>query len=35
VYGAYADAAHAAVDSGEVPPSLRDVVKNYFSSLQP
>ena len=35
VYATYADAAHAAVDSGEVPPGLRDVVKNYFSSLQP
>ena len=35
VFSAYADTAHAAVDSGEVPSSLRDVVKNYFSALQP
>jgi hypothetical protein len=35
VYQAYSDAAHAAVASGEVPPSLRDIVKQYFSSLEP
>jgi hypothetical protein len=35
VYSGYADQAYAAVDSGEYPDSLKDVVKNYFTSLQP
>jgi hypothetical protein len=35
VYTAYSDAAYEAVDSGAVPPSLRDIIRSYFSSLEP
>jgi len=35
VYSTYRDAARTAVDSGEVPVDLRDIVKQYFSSLDP
>lgn len=35
VYGNYSDAARTAVDNGEVPADLRDIVRDYFSSLEP
>jgi uncharacterized membrane protein YgaE (UPF0421/DUF939 family) len=35
VYRAYAEAVRSAIASGEVPLSLRDVVRQYFSSLEP
>jgi hypothetical protein len=35
VYADYADAAHSAVESGEVPPNYEDIVKDYFTSLDP
>jgi hypothetical protein len=35
VFAEYADAYRQAIDSGPVPPSLRDVIKQYFSSLEP
>lgn len=35
VFGGYRDSAYSAVDQGDYPPELRDVVKDYFSSLEP
>ncbi len=35
VYGDYADAANQALDSDYVPLGLRDVVRDYFTSLEP
>jgi hypothetical protein len=35
VYGYYNDFAREAIDNGEVPNDLRDVIRDYFSSLQP
>lgn len=35
VYPAYAEAYRQAIERGEVPPALRDVVREYFSSLEP
>ena len=35
VYADYADAASAAVNSGEVPPNYEDIVHDYFTSLDP
>ena len=35
VYSAYSDSAHTAMDSGEIPVDLRDIVRQYFSSLEP
>ena len=35
VYGDYADAANQALDTGYIPLGLRDVVREYFTSLAP
>jgi hypothetical protein len=35
VFPAYRDAAYSAVDQGEYPVELKDVVRDYFSSLEP
>jgi hypothetical protein len=35
VYADYADAADSAVESGDVPTGYEDIVKNYFTSLDP
>lgn len=35
VYGQYAQAADEALQNGEVPVSMRDLVRDYFSSLDP
>ncbi len=35
VFAAYANAYRAAVDGGQVPPQLRDLIRQYFSSLEP
>jgi len=35
VYAAYAQAVRQAIDNGQVPPSLRSIVREYFSSLEP
>ena len=35
VYSDYANAANHALDSGYVPLGLRDVVRDYFTSLEP
>jgi len=35
VFAAYAQVVRQAMDSGQVPPNLRDVVRDYFSSLEP
>lgn len=35
VYPAYAEAYRRAVESGQVPPELRNLVRDYFSSLEP
>jgi hypothetical protein len=35
VFNDYRDNAYSAIDQGDYPPELRDVVKDYFSSLEP
>ncbi len=35
VFADYSDAAYSAIDDGEVPANLADVVKQYFTSLEP
>ncbi len=35
VYPAYSAAAYQAINSGQVPPGLRPLVRDYFSSLEP
>jgi hypothetical protein len=35
VYAEYANAYRQAIDSGQVPPHLRDLIRQYFSSLEP
>jgi hypothetical protein len=35
VYAEYANAYRQAIDSGQVPPQLRDLIRQYFSSLEP
>jgi hypothetical protein len=35
VFAEYANAYRQAIDSGQVPPSLRDLIRQYFSSLEP
>ena len=35
VYGSYAEAYRHAIDSGQVPISFRNLVREYFSSLEP
>ncbi len=35
VFGQYLQAANQAVDSGTIPPSLRDYIKAYFTQLEP
>jgi hypothetical protein len=35
VYQEYSDAVYSAIDSGQVPPNLADLVRDYFSSLEP
>jgi hypothetical protein len=35
VYGNYADSANHALDSGYIPLGMKDVVRDYFSSLDP
>lgn len=35
VFGQYQQAANAALDTGRIPLTLRDVVRGYFSALQP
>lgn len=35
VFAEYANAYRQAIDSGQVPPQLRDLIRQYFSSLEP
>jgi chemotaxis protein histidine kinase CheA len=35
VYGEYLQAANQIVDSGAIPPALRDYIKSYFTQLEP
>jgi hypothetical protein len=35
VYQEYADAYRQAIESGQVPGQFRDLVRDYFSSLEP
>jgi hypothetical protein len=35
VYAEYANAYRQAIDSGQIPPQLRDLIRQYFSSLEP
>ncbi len=35
VFSEYANAYRQAIDSGQVPPQLRDLIRQYFSSLEP
>jgi hypothetical protein len=35
VIAEYANAYRQAIDSGQVPPQLRDLIRQYFSSLEP
>jgi hypothetical protein len=35
VYQEYADAYRQAIESGQVPGAFRDLVREYFSSLEP
>ena len=35
VYASYAEAYRRAIDSGQVPISFRNLVRDYFSSLEP
>ncbi|MFN2226681.1 MAG: hypothetical protein ACK2UY_10245, partial [Anaerolineae bacterium] len=35
VYYTYSDAAHQALEQGAIPPGLRDLVRAYFSQLEP
>ena len=35
VYADYRDSAYSAVNEGDYPPEIRDIVRQYFSSLEP
>ena len=35
VFAQYANAYRQAIDSGQVPPHMRDLIRQYFSSLEP
>ena len=35
VFAEYANAYRQAIDSGQVPPQMKDLIRQYFSSLEP